>query len=143
MKPEIALGSDHGGFELKEHLKEYLENSDYTIKDFGCHEPKPVDYPDIAKKVGQYVAKNKVLGILICGAGIGMSMAANKIKGIRAALCYDNYTAKMSREHNNANILCLGGRTTDKDTAKEIVKTWLSTEFSNEERHIKRINKIE
>jgi len=142
MQTEIAIGADHGGFELKEYLKGYLESSGYTIKDFGCYDSKPVDYPDIAKEVGQYIVKHNLEGILICGAATGMSIAANKVKGVRAALCYDNYTARMSREHNNANILCLGGRTADKDTALDILKTWLSTKFSNEERHIRRLNKI-
>tara|TARA_Y100000310_G_C20679203_1_gene814907 strand:- start:1126 stop:1551 length:426 start_codon:yes stop_codon:yes gene_type:complete len=140
---EIAIGSDHGGYELKEYIREYLISLDYSIKDFGTHDSNSVDYPDIAKELSKYVVEKNLEGILICGAGIGMSIAANKIKGIRAALCYNNYTAKLSKLHNNANILCLGGRLIGKELAKEIVDVWLNTGFSKEERHMRRIGKIE
>tara|TARA_Y100000310_G_C20398113_1_gene676092 strand:+ start:351 stop:782 length:432 start_codon:yes stop_codon:yes gene_type:complete len=143
MKTEIAIGSDHGGYELKEYIKEYLVDSGYSVKDFGTYDSNSIDYPDIAKEVGEYVAEKGSEGILICGAGVGMSIAANKIKGIRAALCYNSYIAKLSKQHNHANILCLGGRLIGKELAKEIVDTWLNTEFSKEERHVRRISKIE
>tara|TARA_B100002003_G_C14133335_1_gene545045 strand:- start:558 stop:989 length:432 start_codon:yes stop_codon:yes gene_type:complete len=143
MGREVVIGSDHGGYELKEYIKEYLVDSGYSVKDFGTYNSNPVDYPDIAKELGEYVVEKNLEGILICGAGIGMSIAANKITGIRAALCYNNYIAKISKLHNNANVLCLGGRLIGKELAKEIVDVWLNTGFSKEERHVRRISKIE
>ena len=143
MGREVVIGSDHGGYELKEYIKEYLVDSGYSVKDFGTYNSNPVDYPDIAKELGEYVVEKNLEGILICGAGIGMSIAANKITGIRAALCYNNYIAKISKLHNNANVLCLGGRLIGKELAKEIVDVWLNTGFSKEERHMRRISKIE
>lgn len=141
----IYLGSDHGGFDLKKKVKEYLKkkkNIEYT--DLG---PESIDnnddYPDFALKVAQEVAKTGSMGILICGTGIGMCITANKVKEIRAALCYDKETAKLSREHNNANILCLGARTTNKKKALKIVDTWLNTSFSSEARHHRRVNKMD
>jgi ribose 5-phosphate isomerase B len=127
---KIALGSDHGGYQLKENLKEYLKELN-------------VEYMDIGFKVAIEVKSGKCdSGILICGTGIGMSVVANKIKGIRAALCHNEFSARYSREHNDANILALGGRVVGSGLAKEIVKVWLNTEFSQEERHINRLNKI-
>ena len=143
MGREVVIDSDHGGYELKEYIKEYLVDSGYSVKDFGTYNSNPVDYPDIAKELGEYVVEKNLEGILICGAGIGMSIAANKITGIRAALCYNNYIAKLSKLHNHANILCLGGRLIGKELAKEIVDVWLNTGFSKEERHVRRISKIE
>ena len=140
----IAIGSDHGGFELKEKVKEYLRSKDLEYKDFGCKDKESCDYPDYAKQVAKSVASKECeQGILICGTGLGMSMAANKVKGVRAALCYDVNVAKLSREHNDANILCMGERTTDHDLALKIVEAWLSTPFSTDERHERRIGKIE
>lgn len=138
----IAIGSDHGGFELKAHIMKHLEESGVSFKDFGCYDENSVDYPDIAKKVGNAVTAGECeSGILICGTGIGMSIAANKIKGIRAALCSDVYSAKMTKQHNNANIICLGGRVTGRELACMMVDTWLGEKFLGE-RHQKRIDKI-
>jgi ribose 5-phosphate isomerase B len=142
-KMKIALGSDHGGYQLKENLKKYLKELNVEYKDFGCNSEKSVDYPDIGFKIAIEVKnRNYDKGILICGTGVGMSIVANKIKGIRASLCHDVFSARYAREHNDANILTLGGRVIDSGLAKEIVKVWLSTDFSGEERHLKRLNKI-
>jgi ribose 5-phosphate isomerase B len=142
-KMKIALGSDHGGYQLKENLKKYLKELNVEYKDFGCNSEKSVDYPDIGFKIAREVKnRNYDKGILICGTGIGMSIVANKIKGIRASLCHDVFSARYTREHNDANILTLGGRVIDSGLAKEIVKVWLNTDFSGEERHLKRLNKI-
>ncbi|MCP3887558.1 MAG: ribose 5-phosphate isomerase B [Desulfobulbaceae bacterium] len=139
---KIALGSDHGGFELKEVLKTYLLQSNYDIIDVGCLTKESVDYPDFADKVVQQIGTDECqLGILICGTGIGMSIAANRKNYIRAANCYDEHTAKMSREHNNANVLCLGARVLGKEKALAIVDTWIGTEFSGG-RHQRRIEKF-
>ncbi|MCJ7790156.1 MAG: ribose 5-phosphate isomerase B [Candidatus Atribacteria bacterium] len=140
---KIALGSDHGGYQLKENLKKYLKELNVEYKDFGCNSEKSVDYPDIGFKIAIEVKnRNYDKGILICSTGIGMSIVANKIKGIRASLCHDVFSARYAREHNDANILTLGGRVIDSGLAKEIVKVWLNTDFSGEERHLKRLNKI-
>jgi len=142
-KMKIALGSDHGGYQLKENLKKYLKELNVEYQDFGCNSEKSVDYPDIGFKIAIEVKnRNYDKGILICGTGIGMSIVANKIKGIRASLCHDVFSARYAREHNDANILTLGGRVIDTGLAKEIVKVWLNTDFSGEERHLKRLNKI-
>lgn len=142
-KMKIALGSDHGGYQLKENLKKYLKELNVEYQDFGCNSEKSVDYPDIGFKIAREVKnRNYDKGILICGTGIGMSIVANKIKGIRASLCHDVFSARYAREHNDANILTLGGRVIDSGLAKEIVKVWLNTDFSGEERHLKRLNKI-
>ncbi len=140
---KIALGSDHGGYALKENLKKYLAELNMEYTDFGCNSEQPVDYPDIGFEVSDKVKNGSFdKGILICGTGIGMSVTANKIKGIRAALCCNEFTARYSREHNDANILILGGRVIGTGLAKEIVKVWLNTNFSREERHTKRLDKI-
>jgi len=140
---KIALGSDHGGYQLKENLKEYLKELNVEYVDFGCENEKSVDYPDIGFKVATDVKSGKCdRGILICGTGIGMSVVANKIRGIRAALCDNEFTARCAREHNDANILTLGARVISVGLAKEIVKVWLNTKFSHEEKHINRLNKI-
>ena len=140
----IGIASDHGGFELKESIKEYLENNQIKYKDYGCYSEEAVDYPDYAKLVGEGVVDgNCEKGILICGTGIGISIAVNKIKGIRAALCHDCFSAEATRLHNNANVLVLGGRVVGSGLAEKIVDTFLKTDFSNDERHIRRINKIE
>lgn len=140
---KIAIGSDHGGYWLKENLKIFLKTLKIDYKDFGCISEDAVDYPDVALKVSNEVKNGKYeKGILICGTGVGMSIVANKIKGIRAALCSDVFSAKMTREHNDANILTLGGRVIGSGLAREIVKAWLFSDFSNIKRHINRINKI-
>ena len=140
----IGIGSDHGGFDLKQEIIELLEQKGYAFKDFGCYDKSGVDYPDIAKEVTSAIISGEAeKGILICGTGIGISIAANKVKGIRCALCSDHFSAVATREHNDSNVLALGGRNIGPEVAKDIVNAWLSTEFSNDERHIRRINKIE
>lgn len=139
----IAVGSDHAGYELKEAVLRYLESQGIDHKDFGAYSLDSVDYPDIGAQASEAVANGEFdRGILICGTGIGMSITANKVPGIRAALCASAYCAAMSREHNDANILVLGSRITDQDTALEIVRTWLATDFPNDPRHARRIEKI-
>jgi ribose 5-phosphate isomerase B len=138
----IVLGADHGGFELKEALKKSLEASGYQVVDVGCHTSDSVDYPDFAEKAVAEIANGHCRrGILICGTGIGMSIAANRHRAIRAANCHNSYTAQMSREHNDANMLCLGARVIDENTAQEVVRVWLKTEF-NGGRHQQRIAKF-
>jgi ribose 5-phosphate isomerase B len=139
----IALGSDHAGFEYKEQLKKFLDEIGTPYQDFGTGTPVSVDYPDVAHIVSNAVASGKFLpGILICGTGIGMSIVANKHNGIRAAVCESSASAKLAREHNDANVLCLGARITNWETGVDIVKTFLSTPFSGGERHLNRIHKI-
>lgn len=138
----IALGADHGGFELKEEIKRYLEDNKYEIKDFGTYSNESCDYPDYAIKVSEAVLnKEATLGILICGTGIGISIAANKVSGIRAALCSDTFSARLTREHNDANILAMGARVVGAGLAIDIVKAFLNSEFEGD-RHIRRIEKI-
>lgn len=138
----IAMGCDHRGLALKKLIMPLLQNLGYTYQDFGCYSTTPVDYPDIAQKVANAVSSgNFERGILICSTGIGMSIAANKIKGIRAALCCDTFAAQRARQHNDANVLCLRGEVTDAGPALEIVKTFLATDFEGG-RHIQRLNKI-
>lgn len=140
----IGVGCDHGGLNLKNEILKYFDENEISYKDFGTYTKEAVDYPIYAKKVANAVVEgicNK--GILICGTGIGISIAANKIKGIRAALCHDVFSAKATRLHNDANILAMGERVIGPGLAIEIVKAFLDTEFSNDERHIKRINMIE
>lgn len=140
---KIAVGSDHAGFELKEVIKKYLLSKSYHIVDVGTNSSDiSVDYPDFAKKVARLVTLKKVdKGVLICGSGIGMSIAANRFKKVRAAVCESFYTAKMSRLHNDANVLCLGARILSQTKAKKILDIFLSTEFEGG-RHIKRIRKL-
>ncbi len=139
---KIGLGSDHGGFELKEYIKEYLEKEGIEYVDYGTYSLDSVDYPDYGEKLSKAVVSGEVdRGIAICGTGIGISIACNKVKGIRCALCSDTYSARMSVEHNNANILALGGRVLGKDLAVEIVSAWLKAKFQGG-RHERRINKI-
>ncbi len=139
---KIIIGSDHAGFDLKQEIKRHLKDLNYEFEDLGCYSKESCDYPDYGFKVAERVAKENGKGILICGSGIGMSIAANKVKGVRAALCQNEEEAKLSREHNNSNILCLGARIISPENAKNIVKIWLETKFSGEERHERRIKKI-
>lgn len=140
--PIVALGADHGGYGMKEMLKAYLKAEGYSVLDLGTHSKEAVDYPDFAHAVALAVSEGRAwVGILIDGAGIGSSMAANKVPGIRAALCYDLATAVNSREHNNANVLTLGAGMIGEALAKQIVKTWLTTDFGGG-RHARRVNKI-
>ncbi|KUO61972.1 MAG: ribose-5-phosphate isomerase [Gracilibacter sp. BRH_c7a] len=139
---KVALGSDHGGYELKKIIKENLLEKGYEILDFGTESSKSVDYPEYGFKVGQaVVAKEAELGVVVCGTGIGISISANKVKGIRAALCTDSYMARMAREHNNANILALGARVIGSGVALDIVDTFINTAFS-EFRHARRLEII-
>jgi len=137
------IGTDHAGFEVKPFVIEYLQKKGIEVEDLGCYSSESVDYPDFAHKVAKAVLENPgSRGILICGSGIGMSLAANKHKGIRAALCHDYYTAKMSRLHNDANILCFGSRIVGKGEIESILEAWLNTEFEGG-RHERRVKKID
>lgn len=148
MKREIAIGSDHAGYFMKEKLKEYLKEKGFAVRDFGTDSAESCDYPDFASKVAHYVAEKKLFGILFCATGIGMSIAANKVRGIRAARCCTVEDAQFSRRHNNVNILALGARTADTsaavdtDTAVKIVDAFLNTGFESGGRHERRVNKI-
>ncbi len=139
----VIIGSDHGGFPLKKDLVDYVRELGHEVVDYGTHSLDPVDYPDIALLVASAVAADpeRTLGIMVDGAGIGSAMTANKVPGVRAAPCYDTFTAKNSREHNDANVLTLGGRVTGVGLARDIVKTWLSTPFGGQ-RHARRIEKM-
>lgn len=140
----IAIGSDHGGYRLKEEIKKHLKQKGMSFQDFGCDSEDACDYPIYARNVAQAVAEGKCeKGILICGTGIGISISANKVEGIRAALCGDCFSAEATRQHNDANILCLGARVTGTGLALKIVDTFFETEFSEEERHKRRIEMIE
>ena len=140
---KIAIGSDHGAVELKDAVKKVLAELSVEVNDVGTSGAAAVDYPDIAEKVCAEVVDGAAeRGIVLCGTGIGISIAANKIHGIRCALCNDVFSAKMSREHNNANVLAMGGRVLGVGPAGEIVKAWVQTDFSGDERHNRRIAKI-
>ncbi|MCG3155636.1 MAG: Galactose-6-phosphate isomerase subunit LacA [bacterium] len=138
----VFIGSDHAGYQFKEQIKSWLRELGYRHEDVGTFSEAPVDYPDIAELVAQKVAaKPELRGIIIDGAGIGAAIAANKVPGVRAAACFDPYTTRNSREHNNTNVLCLGSRNLGIDIAKEIVKIWLATGFGGG-RHLRRVEKI-
>lgn len=142
---KIAIGSDHAGFQMKEAIRHRLEaEKDLQIRDYGTFSEASCDYPEFAHAVAHAVADGEAdKGILICGTGIGMSMAANKVKGIRAAVVGDAFSAQATRDHNDANILCLGARVIDQDAADQFVDIFLSTPFSNGENHVRRISKLE
>ncbi len=140
----IALGSDHGGYGLKQEVIKHLEERGIEYKDYGCYSEESCDYPIYGKKVAEAVAGGECeFGIIICGTGIGISISANKVPGIRAALCHDCFSAQATREHNNANILAMGARVIGPGLALKIVDIFLDTPFSNEERHVRRISMIE
>ncbi len=140
---KIAIGCDHAALKLKNDVVEKLRKEGYEVEDFGIHEQKSVDYPDYALPVAEAVASGRAdKGILICGTGIGMSIAANKVKGIRCALCSDTFSAHATREHNDANIIAFGERVVGEGLAMDIVDTFLKTPFSGDDRHVKRIAKI-
>lgn len=140
----IAVGCDHGGYELKQEIFKYLEKNGLEYKDYGTYSEASCDYPDFAKAVAESILNGECeKGILICGTGIGISIAANRYEGIRAANCTDCFMAEATREHNDANILALGARVVGAGLALKIVDTFLNTPFSNDERHIRRIEKIE
>lgn len=141
-KKKIALGADHAGFELKEQIAKYLKEKGYEVKDFGAYSTDSIDYPDPAYSTAKSVSEHSSdVGILICGTGIGMSMVANKLPGVRAALCNSVETAQISKKHNNANLLCLGGRVEHTDSVEKIVDEWLNAKFE-EGRHERRVDKI-
>lgn len=138
----IAIGCDHGGFKIKNAVIDYLKGNNIDFEDYGCFSEESVDYPQIAYKVAAAVSSAKAdLGILCCGTGIGVSIAANKVKGIRASVCTNEFMAQMTRRHNNANILCMGGRIIDGETAVKLADLFLHTEFDGG-RHEKRVNMI-
>lgn len=140
----IALGSDHGGFDLKQEVIKYLEEKQIAYKDFGCENKSSCDYPDFGRAAAEAVADGTCeKGIVICTTGIGISMVANKVKGVRCALCSEPLSAKMTRLHNDANVLAMGGAMIGTNMALEIVETFLNTEFSGEEKHKRRVDLIE
>ena len=140
----IALGCDHGGYAMKEELKKHLDERGIAYQDFGCDSEESVDYPIYAKKVAHAVADGECeKGIIICGTGIGVSIAANKVKGVRAALCHDCFSAKATREHNDANVLTMGARVVGPGLAMMIADIFIDTPFSNDERHVRRISMLE
>jgi ribose 5-phosphate isomerase B len=140
----IAIGADHGGFHLKKQVHSFLEQLGHQVSDFGTDNECSVDYPDFARSVAQAVAGGAAdFGVLICGTGIGMSISANKVHGVRAALCHECYSARMARAHNNANVLCFGARVVGDELALDVVRVFLSTPFeSASERHVRRVAKI-
>jgi ribose 5-phosphate isomerase B len=141
-KLKIALGADHAGFELKEKVRQYLVRQGYEVEDHGTASTESVDYPDFAEKVANRVAaRDATFGVLVCGTGLGMELAANKVPGVRATPCNDTLSARLAREHNDANVLTLGGRLIDEATARKILDTWLSTPFGGG-RHERRVAKI-
>ena len=142
MVNQIIIGSDHGGYRLKNEIITHLKDLGYEVSDLGCYSAESCDYPIIAKDVAEEVLANKCRGILVCGTGIGMSIAANRYEGIRASHCTDTFTARMTRAHNDSNILCLGERITGTGLAFDIVDIWLKTEFEGG-RHQKRIDLID
>jgi ribose 5-phosphate isomerase B len=139
----IAIGSDHGGFFLKSKIIEFLINLGHEVKDLGAFNEEPSDYPDYARSVSQKIVSKKAdRGILICGSGVGICVAANKFPGIRAATCHDTFSAHQGVEDDNINVLCLGARVIGSELAKEIVRVWLSASFSGAERHRRRLAKV-
>ncbi|MBX6377605.1 MAG: ribose 5-phosphate isomerase B [Clostridia bacterium] len=138
----LALAADHGGFELKEAIKGWLRELGHSVEDFGTHSAEAVDYPDYARLVAEAVARGDCdRGVLVCGSGIGMAIAANKVPGVRAAVCNDPYSARLTRQDNDANVLALGGRVVGPGMAREILEVWLNTPFAGG-RHARRVEKI-
>ncbi len=139
----IAMGADHGGFELKEKIKEYLAAQNHSVVDVGTRSADPVDYPDFTSAVAQKILRGDAeAGIMVCGSGVGASVAANKIKGIRAGLCHDTFSARQSREDDDANLLCLGARVIGYRLAFDVVDAFLKARFSGAERHRRRLKKV-
>jgi RpiB/LacA/LacB family sugar-phosphate isomerase len=144
MMKRIALAADHAGFELKEKMAAHLQGAGFEVMDLGTGDEEPVDYPDFARAIGEALREGRAeRGILICGSGVGACVAANKIKGIRAGLCHDTYSAHQGVEHDDINVLCLGARVIGEELAKELVTAFLSAKFAGEERHRRRLAKIE
>ncbi len=145
-KTIVFIGSDHAGYEAKAALKPFIESLGFAVTDLGAFDANPIDYPDVAREVSEKViehAAENAKGILICGTGIGMSMAANRLKGVRAVLATDENLAYMSRQHNDANVLTMGARTTNVDVMKKITEKFLTTPFENAERHVRRVEKMD
>ena len=143
MSMKIAIACDHGAYALKEKVKGWLLEAGYEIRDFGCYGTESVDYPDFALPAAEAVARREAdRGVFLCTTGIGVSICANKVKGVRCALCTDTMTARMTREHNDTNMMSLGAAVTGPALALEIVDTWLKTEFSHGERHVRRLEKL-
>ena len=139
----VAVGSDHAGFSLKGEIVRFLNEEKWEVLDVGTHDTQPVDYPDVAKRIGSALLEGGAKkGILICGSGVGASVAANKIRGIRAGLCHDTYSAHQGVEHDDMNVLCLGARVVGTEVAKELAAAFLRAEFSGDERHVRRLNKV-
>lgn len=140
---KVIIGSDHGGFALKEDLKRFLSGEGYEVVDFGCYSKEPVDYPDIAFLVADAVASNPgFVGVMLDGAGVASCIVCNKIPGIRASLCWDAFTARIAREHDDANVLCLGERVIGIELAREVVRAFLGARFTGEDRHRRRLEKL-
>lgn len=141
---EVVVGADHAGYELKEVIKDYLQEQGYDVVDVGTDSLESVDYPDFARAVGEEVLRGEDRrGVLICGSGVGASIAANKVRGVRAAICHDTYSARQGVEHDDMNVLTLGGRIIGVEVAKELVDAFLGAQFSrDEERHVRRVGKI-
>ena len=140
----IAMGADHAGFQCKQALSSYLQGLSHEVLDLGTHSEEPVDYPDFARAVGTAVREGRAdRGILVCGSGVGASVAANKLKGIRAGLCHDTYSAHQGVEHDDMNVLVMGSRVIGLELAKEIIRSFLGATFSGEARHVRRLEKIE
>jgi ribose 5-phosphate isomerase B len=143
MTKKIAVGADHAGFELKQHLLEELQKQGYQVTDHGANSTAPSDYPDFAQAVAEAVASNQAdLGVIVCGSGVGASVAANKVPGARAALCHDTFSARQGRQDDDTNILCLGARVIGPSLALEVTDAFLRAEFSHLERHVRRLNKV-
>ena len=141
---KIAIGADHAGFQMKGSLVEFLKTEGHMVLDLGTYSSDPVDYPDFAKAVGEAVLQAKAeRGILVCGSGVGACVAANKLPGIRAALCHDSYSARQGVAHDDVNVLCLGARVIGPELALEVLRVWLAARFSEGERHKRRLAKIE
>lgn len=140
---KIAIGADHAGYELKDKLAAELKKQGHQVQDLGTNSPDAVDYPDFAKKVAEAVAgKSAERGIVVCGSGVGASVAANKVRGARAGLCHDTYSAHQGVEHDDVNVLCLGARIIGEELAFEILRSFVNAKFSNAERHVRRLNKV-
>ncbi|MGQ9584454.1 MAG: ribose 5-phosphate isomerase B [Anaerolineae bacterium] len=139
----IAVGADHGGFRLKERVRRFLEEEGHRVEDFGTDSEASVDYPDFGRPVAEAVARGDFdRGVLICGTGIGMSITANKVPGVRAALCHEGFSARLARMHNDANILCMGGRVLGEELALDVVRVFLETSFEDGGRHARRVGKV-
>jgi ribose 5-phosphate isomerase B len=139
----LVIGSDHAGYRLKMVIGELLRSMGHDVLDVGAFDEKPSDYPDYAEKVGEAVLAGRERGVLICGSGVGVSVAANKIPGIRAAMCHDTYSAHQGVEHDDMNVLVLGERVIGVELAKDLVRAFLGAKFTHEERHVRRLNKVE